>query len=450
MLLLVLLFKDYRKKQFAGAMSGILAFSIILYGVVPIIFIVFQKQYYDNKSIYGFLELYNMVFTSANFYSHLLLFTNYSVGFIFLFFGHNLVFKKNKFINISIENRQNSLASTTTMRKFGLFCLFVGVISLVIYIYALGGIVSAISKSEFLRGFSSTVEVNSYLSLFKIPAALTPMSFYLLFINYKSKKKSVIDLIFLLISFFCTLIFLLLNAGKTAIIILGIFIMYAFFSKKQKRVWLKMLIVSLLMFFSISLLDDLFSYLAYGADHIQSYTTEQSFLRLVRQFSYPFQIELHLNDITNEYGFLCFKNIFTDIFGLLPGVSFEQSYDMTSAFFNGADWKLVSGVPNDLLSYGFLNLGILGTAIYMFIIGLLVGYIDKCLAVYPSTLYKKNLLAFLFACKMFSHVNSVDLQPIIQYDLSLILLVVMVIIIYRKSYKKFYYYKKVPQAFHQT
>lgn len=427
------LVKDYRKKGFAGALTGILAFSCFLYGIIPILFLILESNFKNNIGVYGFSDLYGMVYSSTDFYSHFILFSNCFIGLLFLFIGHKLSFKNSS----AQKNASNLVArkngiSVLATRRLAVFCFLVGIISLAIYIYALGGIKNAILKAELLRGFSSTVEINSYLSLFKIPAALTPMSFYLFVITPKSSKKSIVEWLLVAISFAFTLLFLMINAGKTAIIILGAFVMFAIFSKKKRHVWFKMLIVSVLLLLSIPFIDDLFAFISYGSDHVQTYTTEQSFLRLIRQFSYPYQIELHLNDITGEYGFLFFKNIFTDIAGLLPGVSFEQSYANTSAFFNGVDWKLVSGVPNDLMSYGYLNLGIFGTAIYMLIVGWLAGFIDRCLINYPDSRYKRDLLAFLFACKMFSHVNSVDIQPIIQYDLSLILLIIMVAIISKR------------------
>lgn len=439
--ILFLIVSDYKKKHFVGALSGVLAFFSILYGVVPVLLLLLQNEYSNRLSIYGFSNMYNTIYGSVNAESYVYLCINYFLGIIFLIFGHNLAHKKRSVDNDMVRQfdirEDNSIPRSIV--KLAYFCFIFGAISLIIYVFSLGGITNAILKSELLRSFASTVETNSFLSLFKVPAALTPFSFYLFLIIPKNNNNCMVRRLMIVLSLFLSLLYLVVNAGKTPILLFVVFTLFAFLRKKNKHLWFKMFFVFFVCLVLMSSLDDLFALISYGPGHVQSYTVDESVLRVIRQFSYPFQIELHLNDISNIYGFLYFKNVVTDIIGIFPKLSFMQSYDVTSSFFGGIEWRATgSGVPIDLLSYGFLNFGFVGTCIYMFLVGLLLGVVDDSLIRYPANSYIRDTLAFLIACKFFSHVNSVDIQPIIQYETGLILLVVVIIFSSRKKLRKEY------------
>ncbi len=424
----------YKKKGYVGSLCGFLAAILVFYIAVPILIIILQLSFKENINIYGFSDFYKFIFEEVSISNYLRFIINFLIAIVGLYYGYRCKFtlgskskERDAYYEIDIERYE--------LKKMRNITLIVGLSTLLLYVYGLGGIESALGLGEQLRGFSSTIEVNAFLTLAKIPAAIVVVSFYLSVLVIDKKESRIQDYIILVISFIFSIIFLLIKAGRTAIIMLFLFVIFTLIRKQHKNPWIIICIIGIIALPLLETLDNLFSYMSYGYIVSSSNSLLVSILKTLRQLSYPFQIQLHCNDITDEFGFLYFKNFFTDILGMLPGISFEQSYERTSAYFMGIDWKKISGVPNDVISYGYLNLGYLGVFIIMCLWGQLLKYVDKWLDRITLKDNIRDSFAFVFAGMVFTHVISADLQAIIQGDIAFTVLILFIISNNKKKHK---------------
>lgn len=414
------LVKSFKHSHFVGMLAGMLACMILVYCIIPILILLLKDLFWTNNIVYGFDDLYSFIFGRTKNTNYVRLFINYSVGIIGLYFGYKS----------SIGHKKTDYSFDGTcyygklFHKVAVYSLIIGGLSLMVYVYALGGLGTSLTMGNQLRGFSSEVQVDSFLTLFKVPATIIQLAFYVSAVSFFTPKwKFPGNLIVMIISLLLTIIYMLINAGKTNVLILFLFIFFLYFRRTRRNPWPLLLVGMLLSVPLLGMLDYIFDHLAFGDESgiDSNIPFGLSVLMYIRSFSYPFQIELHINDIVDKYGLLYFQNFITDPLSFFPGIAFPASFENTSEFFGGYNWREVSGLPNDILSFGYLNLFFIGTFIHVYIWGKIAGYVDRWMATAPLPSFIRESLGFILAFKAFSHVLSTDWSSII-IDLTLILL----------------------------
>ena len=137
-------------------------------------------------------------------------------------------------------------------------------------------------------------------------------------------------------------------------------------------------------------------------------------------------------DITDIYGFRFGQDFITSIIGMIPGINFSVSYENTSLFFGGMNWKLTGGTPNDLLTFSYIEFGIIGIPLIFGILGYVLGKIDKALKIIPQKSIKV-LLSSAMALHLFTIIPSADFVSFIRGGFILIFLSIIILNSYERK-----------------
>lgn len=430
-----LLNRQNKRLKFTGAYAGFIFGMLLYYLIVPIIFIIFEDRIRTSTS-WQFFQINNFIyshgFSSWNaFYSIICII----IGFAFFNLAYHISFKRR--VNIKNKNLvKNDLHFTENkiliniVSNAAITTFIIGSISFFIFIPAIGGIERMLSIAETLRQQNTAIIdfVNNRIAgLMIVPAALLPVS-SLLFFYLILQRRKLFDILLFFISMLLSVLYLLFNAGRSPIIRFLIVFLYMLMSKKDKKAWRKIIFISIIALPILDFLDSIFVYFATNIWEVK----EANFLLYLRQFSHPMQIQFNLSEIVDVYGYRFFKDFVTDILNLAPGINFELSYYNTSEFLRGWNWRTLGGTPNDVISYGYIQLGILGVAITLFLWGLIIGYIDRTLFKMPTS-RSRDFIAVVVAVHVFSVVSAADIYPLIKYNPILIVLLLIFIIYSRKS-----------------
>lgn len=420
LIVIICLINHYIKiNREATTFSGIL-FSVAVYlCIIPIVIECFGDYQLKKANFWGLNnDIYHLLLGYLSLIVFLLSFTlAYSYG-----------FKKNnqlRLLPVRIERYSKRVSYIT---------FFVGGISFLIYASLFGGILQLLINAEFLRSFSTdkSVVTSSWEYILVIPAGLINVSPYLFIIYRKYARNKFLNSIFIISSVIGTILFLLSGAGKTGIILFALSFAVPLMSYKFKHKWLLTIFMALIGIELINYLDALFIWLATGdfapkaGDGILSYLS---------QFSYPVNNLMNLDDIANVSGYRFGQDFITGILNIIPGVNFEPSYVPTSYFYSGQDWKIKGGVPNDLITFGYLQFGVLGVAFVAYLLGLICARIDSCFRLFNSS-FASRLLKYTLVILFFQLFVSGDIITIVRNKFTLIFLSILIIYSTRLSSSK--------------
>lgn len=255
----------------------------------------------------------------------------------------------------------------------------IGGVAFVGYINAFGGISRLLSYADYLRSFavSGSSVVSYYASILVIPAKLitvTPIVLAPLISMTKGRNKLLLKILFV-ITFFLAILFNLASAGKTAIILFILCFAVPFLQKVLKHPWRLILILSIFSFPILGFLDSLFAYMQKGIWNPVSSNP----LRYLAAFSFPYANILSMGEIVKIYGLRWGKDFVTGPLNIIPGINFQASYEVTSEFFSGENWRVVGGTPNDIITFGYLQVGVVGVCIVAIFLGIVCGKVDRIL-----------------------------------------------------------------------
>lgn len=414
--------KKNKKNDFIGCYSGV-AFGIILYYcIIPILVIINSRQIInqfpqEEKFIIG-KTYWELIFPVI-----LVL-----IGFFIFNCAYNQSNKNNDIFTIEFSNKKFIKIS----KLIGFFTLVIGGISLLIYFMALGGIKQAFSYAEMFRTFS--VDKTNYISgisaILIIPARLVtvaPFAFYVLISEKQIKNKYIFKICFVM-SLILSLMFYIFNAGRAPLLcfLLSFALMYIY--KFIKKPWKLIIIIAI---FSLPLLDILDNFSLF----LQSGKWRElniNYISYIYQFMHPFKNIINMVDITDIYGFRFGQDFITSIIGMIPGINFSVSYENTSLFFGGMNWKLTGGTPNDLLTFSYIEFGIIGIPLIFGILGYVLGKIDKALKIIPQKSIKV-LLSSAMALHLFTIIPSADFVSFIRGGFILIFLSIIILNSYERK-----------------
>lgn len=417
---------------FIGGYSGFIFGFLLYYTVVPILFIIYKNDIISDSS-WAFYQINKYIYSHGfNSMNALYSFLVATIGFIFFQLGYSLTLSRKITLsdhNFLISNcvyRETNQVLIKIVNSLAIITFIISSISFLIFIYAIGGIRRMLSLAEILRQHYSVLFEyvnNPVAGLMIVPSALLPVSTLLFFYLILLRKKRQDKLLFI-VSFFLSIFYLLYNAGRFPIIRFLIIFLYMFISRKRKRVWTKILLIGIAALPLLDILDSLFIYFHTNVWEVK----EPNMLLYLRQFSQPIILQFNLREFTNIYGYRFFKDFVTDIVSLAPGIDFEKSYENTSEFVNGANWKILGGVQNDVLTYGYIQLGILGVIIFLFLCGIAIGFLDKILFKLPKS-RSRDFLSVIVTVNMFQIVRSTDLYTLLKYN-PILLVIFLILIIY--------------------
>lgn len=412
-----------KKNRFPGAYNGFMIGSLIYYSIIPLILWVGANVFIENSSNWRYMEINEFIFGKD------IAFRDVVRAIISLFiglFGFEVGYSmKRHYRYDKCENDKKSIFNERFFKVLKIIAystLPIGAVSILLYISAFGGLSNALDLAEILRQHDSSITdygiAGGYSYFLVISGVLTvsPLLCYFLW-TYDKKKKY---LILLFISIIMAGAYLLINSGKSAILRLAIIFLYMFLHNrnvKHKSFWFVGAVIIGLPIMSV--MDAVFA-----RENLLDALEDFSYLDKMRDFAAPTELNYNMARIVERYDYMYFKHLITDFIDVLPGISFKASSVNTSEFIKGVNWMQRGGVPNDVLTYGFLQLREIGVILIFFLWGLISGWIDNMLARIESG-KGKRLISMLVCMNMVSLVACADISSTILYNLSFIMSVVI-------------------------
>ena len=425
--------KLLRRNGFPGAYNGILVGCILYYVFIPLIFILFKDYYLEQAGDWRYSQILKFLYEpNVQFGDIMLAIGGLVIGFIGFNFGYRV---KRRYIGKSEFYSRTFILDgkfIIVVRRIAYVTLAIGGISILLYINAFGGLASALQLAEVLRQHYSTLAdygisgIYSYFLMLSGVLNVTPLLFYMAWKNERRKS----DKYWCIISFLLAVMYLLINSGKSAILRLAIIIFYMILHEnkvKHKWVWFAVVVI-----FGLPIMDVLDVIFVQG--DVREAIENFNYLYLAREFAVPTELNYNMNDIVNQYGYLYFQNLITDFLNILPGLHFESSFTNTSEFMRGSNWMNLGGTPNDLLTYGFLQMRYVGVIIIWMLWGMISGWIDNMIEKIQDN-RGQHMIAIIACMNMFSVITCADISSTVLYNLSFIL-VNITLWLYNKKIKR--------------
>lgn len=428
------LIKTNKENGFTGAYSGFM-FSMIFYYIVIPFGLIYSKDSFYERDKYGFNDIVNFIFEkSPSDYIFAFILTIVGLVCFHVSYRYSMI----KFVKKSYNTFRSAIIKqvtdinlTSIIEKLAIISFIIGLLSLVIHTIFMGGLSNALSLAETTRGFDVSLGDTNYIaSITKLSSRIITMSSILYLVLYFDKKTK-FNLVMFGVSLISSVYYYLLNAGRMPLLTFLVIFLYVFLDKFMNNVWPKIILLGVLSLPLIDMLSYIFIYFQTGELQITNF----DLANYMRQLSPAYNQLLNIRDITDIYGYQYFMSLVTDVLDILPKIGFEQSYEVTSEYFNGLNWKEIGGVPNDVISFGYMQFGVIGVGITLSVWGKIMFYIDKSLRKIQNNNVQK-VLSVAVATQVFQIAHAADIAPILKSNLIFMLIIFMFIL------NEYYFYRK--------
>ena len=421
--LIFFVFRNSKKGRISAAYNGVSFAIFIFYILIPILCILFKNDlllFEKNSVIYKFYShftVYDYIIGVSPYKVILsILLVMMFIFFFNLFYGTYYTPKKGK--------EKKKISNEVLLPILVYFTFAVGSISLFLLIDSMGGLSMALANAEYYRSFYNELSSSiGWKSIFLISSrfiTVTPFLCWYL-INGPYTKKTSYRYIFV-ISIALSVIYFLFNAGRTPLLLFIICFFYAFLKKKHniKHLWFKLIICGILALPLLDVLDWLFVYLKTG----EKFNVAIDYIKYLYEIMPPYRNLLNVTDIVASYGLMFGKDFIYAFVDIIPGISVTPSYVNTSLYINGTKWKIIGGIPNDLITFSYLQLGALGVGIVASFLGRMLKVIDSKLETLKN-INGKNLFSAILTTNLFAIVLTADFITIIKSQFLLIIVLIL-------------------------
>lgn len=442
--LLVLYVNRINKRNgFVGMGAGFCMGLLVYYIIVPLMLVLF-KSYYSVQPDWKYSYIQIFFYGKHGNDSAIFLSLGLVVlSFISFYFGYRVKFRLFHIDKPAIISGANSsrwsMQSDSNLRKgifqIGCFLTIGGLLCLAVYIRAFGGIARAFQLADAVREQSTSYEmfgvsgIAPYMLMLSSIALVGMIVLFLLCVSPKYSSHITKYYIAFAFSLIPAGIYLRLNNGKSAILRVALVFAFLILKKYYKHPWLIIMVCALFASPILSVLDTVMA-----GNPIS--TVNMDIRGFVTYFYYPELAVVNVGDIARIYGYQYFKYFILDIIDFLPGISVDASYLPTSEYLHGADWIYSGGVPTDVITYGFLQLGVCGLIIYMLLCGILCRNVDNRIKKIESAHYKDVISAFI-ATNIFTIIAAADIAPILKYNIPFVLVIVIGSMIQKRKIVRF-------------
>lgn len=371
----IILFEVKRKKtyKYYDFLTAVNIYYILYFGIIPSIapFIDLLKY----KPIYAIPQNIIFYYNSTNnfFQGNILIILSYCI----IVYGYLIAKKKRKDhkrkVIYDIYISDNKIFIT------GIITLFISILSLVYYTYSLNGVMNAIKLAEYYRAINSDVQ-DSFMFL-RIFQPLILSSFFC-FLVLNKNKSTLRNKVLLISTLFFSCYFLLLNASRYHILIF-IFTIVLFNSEKIKMKQVIMMTVLVITGFVFG--DTILNFVQTG--QIQKNSTSDfnidSFINtFVSQTIHPYinvlKVPSFIDEISDhrffgDYVYFLINLLPGSILNLIGISKIEPLWSINTHNFN----SLTGGIPVDIISFGYYQLGIIGVIINCLFVGFVLGKINE-------------------------------------------------------------------------
>ena len=413
-------------------LNGFLFFNVgysIYYFVIPFIILNVSSQKKEEFGSYlRFINEYNQSDLFVNFLR------SAGIYFIFLFFYFFIFFRKKEIgerDTIEFIRSQN----TNKILLVGIICLILGLISELVIIKNFGGVFNAISMAEKLRAYG--VDRSNYMpqnllfvNILSGISLAAPFIFRFIMISKKRMWLTTLYVISIVISCF----YLLFFAGRLPIILFVSCFVFNFVFNKFKKPWLMIALFTVIMFVSVTLLEDFLFYLSYG--YIKN-NTNSGFLRQVNDFSFPYSNNLAAYKMNELFGYRYGIDLVTWIINIIP-TNFLKIFGLTKVtsgyeyltLYYDPQGVTLGGTPTDFVTLGIRQLPFIGPLLITILYSFICSVIDK--AIDKINFKKLTFVKVRIASIMFIIVPYADYDSFFRnrFDMVIVLLLVIGIIKY--------------------
>ncbi|WP_282154476.1 O-antigen polymerase [Cytobacillus gottheilii] len=429
-LIIIFIFELKRKKpnDKFDLLTGINGFYAIYFGLSP-----FLISYLDLRDYIPYWALPRQVQAYYGFkdtLSYLNPFIFILISYIFIIFGYYLLNKykvKNKYVYKEVYIHDSKILN------LGMVSFIVSFFSLAYYTYSLNGIREAILLAEYTRSINSNFQDSfMFLRLFQ-PFIICSFYCFLLLkyrmtskVNSEGKMRNLFTMFMFVLTLILSFYYLLITASRSQILIF-IIVILLFRNKKIKI--RQSITVGLLIIIGFIYGDSILTYLQtgqYTADRSIENSMQVNLSKFVVQTIYPFiNITMVPSFISNISDFRFFGDfIFIWIINMLPGGllglfgigEIKPLWAVNTNNFN----SITGGIPVDLISSGYYQLGIIGIILLSFTFGLIIKRLDDFFKRYNNDAIKLLKIRFLFFIPTF--VINADPEAIVRSGLNIIIM----------------------------
>jgi hypothetical protein len=436
----IIVFEIKRKKanQYFDLLTGINISYIVYFGVSPLLFSFMDLR--DYLPIYSLPANIKMYYNSTNnlVYANFLIILSY----VFIILGY-YIFKNKK--NSSTFHHHIYIGNNKIF-YLGLISFIISFLSLSYYTYNLNGIWNAIKLAEYYRAIDSQIQDDfMFLRLFQ-PFILSSFFCFLILNNIKRYNENIKDLIknfaykfMLVVTFILSIYYLIINAGRAPILVF-IFTIILYKSKKIKIK--QLLIISALIIIGFIYGDLILEFLITGEISFTEINGDKYLIMLskfVEQTIYPYINVVKVPSfISNVSDFRFFADyIFVWIINMIPGAflgifgidKIPPLWVINTNNFN----SIIGGIPVDIISIGYYQLGFIGVILISFIFGMITSRLDDIFQKYEHEAIRLLRIRFLFLISTI--VINAEPESIVRGNINIIVMYIVFIICSKKLYK---------------
>lgn len=430
--LLFLLYYYKKRKMYKDkfAYNGVFFGIILYYIVVPAVLMCNIQGFIDyeaTREIYGDNSIYKYIYNAPSYY---IIFSFILIVIFFIFFnlGYKISKKRDEYKVLEMNNNLEVL-----IKFFIYFTFIIGIISLLLYSLAFGGIKQALEMAEYYRSFaneaSATIGSNSLLIITARLITVTPFLLAYYLEKYKKKEYSLYYILLYSISLIFSIIYYLLYAGRFPLICFLLAIFYVFIRNKIKKPWLLIICLGVVCLPLLDVFDTIFT--SFSLSSLKN--IKINYFQYIYQFIHPIRNVINVIPLTQNYGMNYFTDILLGMFDILPGITINASYIPTSEYFYGMNWKNIGGIPNDVITFAYYQLGIIAVIIISLGLGYVLQKIDFRLEKITNNC--KYYIGAYLSTICFGLVNNADTVSFVKSQFFLIILFVILILSTRKKVK---------------
>lgn len=417
-----------KSKEFRPTYKGFMFGMLFYYIIIPIIVLLNVNELNEIELAKGKYCTYSVqrFIINGNFVDFL--YSNFIVTISLLAF--NIFYSISKKIKI---RDFNSIKTLKIVKFFAIVTFIIGSFSLILLFLSFGGIKNALSYAEYLRSFNNDAnEIIGESTIFIILARLiTVTPFLIVYIiqdtSLKLVKKQYYKFL-LVISFIMSILYFLFNAGRAPLMAFIICFAYVIIRKRVKRPWIFIIVICIIALPMLDILDSLFYYFNSKTFDFK----EVNYLKYIAQFTVPYKNTLAMKKIVDTYGLRYFSDFITAFLDFLPGVYFPASYVNTSEFIVGSNWIALGGIPNDFITFGYIEFSFIGVIILSSILGLFLRIIDMKLSKFKNN-DAKYLFSAILSIYIFLMISSSDIISILKGGWILNTVVIIILLSTRKE-----------------
>lgn len=418
-----------KQLKMVGAYSGFVFGMLHYYSVVPILLMLNIDM---MSTRFSSINLFVANKGTFNFVYAAIVVT---IGFVFFSIFYKLSIRKNFRLDYKgVYWKFNDVKAKKALLFFSFLTLIIGGLSFLILTISIGGIIQLLKVAEMNRSFAISLDNFTNFPQLMISSRLitvSPFLFLLLLLNKQNRKLRYI--FFFSISFIMSILFFLFNAGRAPLITFLLCFIFIFIRKYFRKPWTVVIMSGIIALPILDISDAIFKYIT----SFEWEKTNIDYSNYLYQFIFPFKNILNLTEIVSTFGYRYGIDFITSFISILPGVNMEASYENTSQYFAGGNWKAVGGVPNDPITFGYIQFNIIGVITVFSIIGYIFGKIDKAILKLPTGKFK-DLVSATVVTGAFLLVSSADLVAVLRGNVILILLSIIIIYSTKNKVDKIY------------